>query len=94
MGKKRGKWKEGNMDRFRQSSVEDRASRVSLMVKNTSANADVGSVPGLERSPGGGNGSPLQNSCLENPMDRGAWRAKVQIRSDQSLSHVRLFVII
>ena len=73
MGKKRGKWKEGNMDRFRQSSVEDRASRVSLMVKNTSANADVGSVPGLERSPGGGNGSPLLCSCLDNPMDRGSW---------------------
>ena len=77
MGKKRGKWKEGNMDRFRQSSVEDRASRVSLMVKNTSANADVGSVPGLERSPGGGNGSPLQYSCLENPMDRETWQATV-----------------
>ena len=59
MGKKRGKWKEGNMDRFRQSSMEDRASRVSLMVKNTSANADVGSVPGLGRSPGGENGNPL-----------------------------------
>ena len=50
-GKKRGKWKEGNMDRFRQSSMEDRASRVSLMVKNTPASADVGSVPGLERFP-------------------------------------------
>ena len=36
---------------------------------------EVGSIPGLGRSPGGGHGSPLQNSCLENPMDRGAWRA-------------------
>ena len=34
---------------------------------------DLGSIPGLERSPGKGNGSPLQYDCLENPMDRGAW---------------------
>ena len=34
---------------------------------------DLGSIPGLGRSPGEGNGSPLQYSCLENPMDRGAW---------------------
>ena len=39
--------------------------------------ADLGSIPGLKRSPGGGNGNPLQYSCLENPMDRGAWRAIV-----------------
>ena len=38
---------------------------------------DVGSIPGVGRSPGGGNGSPLQHSHLENPMDRGAWRAMV-----------------
>ena len=37
----------------------------------------MGSVPGLERSPGEGNGNPLQYSCLENPMDRGAWWATV-----------------
>ena len=35
---------------------------------------DLGSAPGLGRSPGGGYGDPLQYSCLENPMDRGAWR--------------------
>ena len=34
---------------------------------------DLGSIPGLGRSPGEGNGTPLQYSCLENPMDRGAW---------------------
>ena len=34
---------------------------------------DLGSIPGLGRSPGEGNGNPLQYSCLENPMDRGAW---------------------
>ena len=39
---------------------------------------DVGSIPGFGRSPGGGNGNPLQCSCLENPMDRGAWQATVQ----------------
>ena len=38
---------------------------------------DVGSIPGLERFPGEGNGNPLQYSCLENPMDRGGWRAAV-----------------
>ena len=43
------------------------------VVKNLPANAkDVGSIPGLERSPGGGNGNPLQYSCLENSTDRGA----------------------
>ena len=38
---------------------------------------DPGSIPGSGRSPGEGNGKPLQYSCLENPMDRGAWRATV-----------------
>ena len=50
----------------------------SSMVKNPSANAgDVSLIPGSGRSPGGGNGNPLQYSCLENPMDRGAWWATV-----------------
>ena len=49
------------------------------MVKNSPANAgDVGSVPGLGRSLGGGHGNPLQYSRLENFMDREAWRAIVQ----------------
>ena len=39
--------------------------------------ADLGSIPGSGRSPGGGHGSPLQCYCLENPMDRGAWGATV-----------------
>ena len=38
---------------------------------------DLGSIPGLQRSPGEGNGFPFQYSCLENPMDRGAWQATV-----------------
>ena len=55
----------------------DRAFQVVLVVKNLPANAghvrDMGSIPELGRSPGVGNGTPLQYSCLENPMDRGAW---------------------
>ena len=51
------------------------------MIKNLPANAgdvrDMGPVLGLGRSPGGGHGNPLQYSCPENPMDRGAWRATV-----------------
>ena len=51
------------------------------MVKNLPAHAgdtgDVGLIPGSGRSPGGGDGSPLQYSCLENSMDRGAWQATV-----------------
>ena len=54
------------------------------MVKNPPANAgdardlgDAGSIPGLGRSSGGGNGNPLQYSCLENSMDKGAWQANV-----------------
>ena len=48
------------------------------MVKNLSANAgDTGLNPGLGRSPGEGNGNPLQYSCLDDPMDRGTWRAIV-----------------
>ena len=46
--------------------------------KESSCDAgDPGLIPGLGRSPGGGHGNPLQYSCLENPMDRGPWRATV-----------------
>ena len=48
-----------------------------MSLKNPPANAgdvrDAGSIPGSGRSPGGGHGNPFQYSCLENPMDRGAW---------------------
>ena len=48
------------------------------MVKNPPANAgdirDMGSIPGSGKSPGGGHGNPLQYSCLENPIDSGAWQ--------------------
>ena len=46
--------------------------------KESTCNAgDLGSNPGLARSPGGGHGNPVQYSCLENPMDKGAWQAIV-----------------
>ena len=52
-----------------------------LLVKNLPANAgdrrDVGLIPGLGIFPGGEHGNPLQYSCMENPMDRGAWQATV-----------------
>ena len=58
-----------------------RTSQVVLVVKNQPANAgyvrDVGSIAGSGVSPGGGHDNPFQNSCLENPMDRGSWRATV-----------------
>ena len=54
---------------------------MALVVKNPPANAgdtgDAGSIPGSKRSFGEGNGDPFQYSCLENPMDRGTWRATV-----------------
>ena len=57
------------------------ASQVALVVKNPPVNAgdirELGSIPGLGGCPGGGHGNPLQYSCLEKPMDRGAWRAPV-----------------
>ena len=56
-------------------------SQAALVVKNLPANAgderERDSIPGSWRSPGGGQGNPHQYSCLENPMDRGAWRATV-----------------
>ena len=60
-----------------------------LVVKNPPANAgdvrDVDSIPGLVRSSGGGNGTPLQYSCWENSMDRGAWWAIVHWVSRERL---------
>ena len=54
------------------------AFKVAVVVKNLPANAgDADMIPGLGRSPGGGHGNPLQYSCPENHMDRGAWRAAV-----------------
>ena len=61
------------------------------VVKNLPVNArDAGVVPQLGRSPGGGNGNPLQYSCLENPLDRGAWRAGVhEVTKSDVTEHTR-----
>ena len=73
-----------NTDPFRSSTrcQSKWASQVALVVKNPLTNTgdvrDASSIPGSGRSPGGGHGNPLQYSCLENPMDRGAWRATVR----------------
>ena len=73
-------------------TVSNWASQVMLVVKKLPAKAgdirDVGSIPGWERSPGGGHGNPLQYSCLENPMDRGAWQATVH-RIAKSWTHLK-----
>ena len=62
------------------------ASQVAPVVRNSPANAagvrDSGLIPGSGRSPGGGHGNPLQYSCLENLMDRGAWWATVHRLSE------------
>ena len=70
------------------------------MVKNPLASAghtrDMGSIPGLERSPGGGCDNPLQYSCLENLMDKGAWRATVhgitESQTEQLTLNTYLFI--
>ena len=59
------------------------------VVKNLPTNAgDTGSIPGLGRSPGEGHGNPLQYSFLENPMDRGPWRATVHEVTESRQTHV------
>ena len=81
-----------------------RASQVVLMVRNLPANAgdirDVGLIPGLGRSPGGGCGNQFQYSYLENPMDRGAWWAivhgvsKRRTRLKWLIMHARVYIIV
>ena len=59
--------------------------------KESACNAeDPGSIPGLGRLPGEGNGNPLQYSCLGNPMDRGDWRASVQDVTKESDTTLQL----
>ena len=63
-----------------------------VLVKYLSANAgdlkDAGSIPGLGRSPGGGYGNPIQYSCLENPLDRGAWQVMVHRDAESDMTEV------
>ena len=57
------------------------------VVKNSPANSgDAGLIPGSGRSPGGGNGNPLQYSCMGNPMDRGAWGGHAVVRVGHDLA--------
>ena len=60
---------------FGKSCGTYRASLVTQMVESACNAEDLGLIPGLGRSPGEGNGNPLQYSCLENPMEGGAWWA-------------------
>ena len=62
---------------FRASLVARSVKNPPAMQETTYDAEDLGSIPVSRRSPGGGNGNPLQYSCLGNPMDRGAWRATV-----------------
>ena len=63
--------------------------------ESTCQAGDVGSIPGLGRSPGEGNGNPVQYSCLGSPMDREAWQATVHgvAKSPTQLSHSTAFSI-
>ena len=82
-------WEEGIGREFRRgmysavfkTDKQQGASQVVLVVKNPPPNAgdlrNVGPIPGSGGSPGEGNSNPLQYSCLENPMDRGAWQVTV-----------------
>ena len=74
--------------------VSSQASQVVLVVKNLPTNTgdvrDAGSIPGQGRSLGGGHGNLLQDSCLENPMDRGPWQTTVH-RVPQSCTQLKRF---
>ena len=80
----------GSTSIYDHSSKETWASQVALVVKNPPANAGdvrtVGLIPRLGRSPGAGHSNPLQHSCLENPMDRGAWQG-IQFIESQRVEH-------
>ena len=57
--------------------------------KESTCNAgDLSSIPGLGRSPGGGHGNPLRYSCLENPMDRGAWQGSQRVGHNWATKHI------
>ena len=74
------------LNKIRHVEWLSRASQVVLVIENLPTNSgdirDAGLILGSERCPGGGHGSPLQYSCLENPRDRGAWRARVHTNNN------------
>ena len=80
--------------------MASRAFQVVLVVKNPPANAgdmrDLSLIPGSGRSPGGSHGNPPQYPCLENPMDRGAWRAIVHrvAKSQTQLKQLAMHVLL
>ena len=66
----------------------------SVVVKNLPANArGMGLIPGSERSPGEGHGNPLQHSCLENPIDRGAWWSTVRGVAKSQTERLTVFTV-
>ena len=71
---------------------KNRTSQVALVVNNPSTSAedirDMGLISGSGRFPGGGQGNPFQYSCLENPMDRGAWWATVHRVAESDTTEV------
>ena len=81
----------GNGSKEFNSFILKMASQAAIVVKNPPANAgdtrDAGLIPGSGRSPGVGNGNPVQYSCLGNPMDRGAWQVPGVTKSQTRLSN-------
>ena len=67
---------------------------ISLLYESACSAGDLGSIPGLERSPGKGNGNLLQYSCLKNPMDRGAWQAIVHRVAESDMTEWPRFYIL
>ena len=97
-GVSRGHWaselpEQRGLSPLSKTALNGWASQEVLEVKNPPASAGggkgMGSIPGLERSPGEGNGSPLSSCCLENPMDRGTWQATVHMVGKSWTQHVR-----
>ena len=75
------RWAKKRFEKVVEFELDCKGQEVALVVKNPPDNAgdvrDSGSIPGSGRPPGEGHGNPLQYSCLEDPMDRGAWWATV-----------------
>ena len=91
------KWRNnGNSDKLYFLRLQNHTFQVALVINNLSANAgdirDAGLIPGTGRSPGKGNGNPLQYSCLGNLMDIGAWWATVHRIANSQTQSKRLIM--